>query len=120
LFEGEKLASTAEKRCEPLIQLLQEIRDSPALCDKHHWKGGNSFSYDDEVACNAPHVLVELASRWKIDTPDGLAYRTVELINVNAFLAGGAQRPDKAVKIDFIFVHHINASIFFSAFLEQD
>ena len=120
LLECESLARNTHSPCKPLINLLQEVRDDPALCDKDHWKGGNSFSYDDNLASNAPSGMAKLASQWKVDSPDELPYRTVELINVNAFIAGAAQRPDKVVKIDFIFVHHINASIFFSAFLEQD
>lgn len=120
LLECEQIARMSRAPCKPLNDLLQEIRDDPALCDKAHWKGGNSFAYDDNVSSNAPPGMARLASQWKIDQPDELPYRVAEMINVNAFIAGGAQRPDKIVKIDFIYVHQINAAIFFSAFRQQD
>lgn len=120
LFECESLAKTPHAQCKSLVELLREVRNDPLLCDKDHWKGGNSFAYDDDIVGNAPAGMAKLASQWRVEKPDDLTYRTAELINVNAFIAGAAQRPDKAVKIDFIFVHHINASIFFSSFLQQD
>lgn len=103
-----------------MLGLLQDIQNNPALCDKDHWHGGNSFAYDDNITSNAPPGMAELASQWKVDSPEDLPYRTVEMINVNAFIAGAAQRPNKVVKIDFVFVHQVNASIFFSVFLQQD
>lgn len=103
-----------------MMDLLQETRDRPDLCDKQHWKGGHSFAYDDMVVSNAPPGMAKLAAQWKIDNADDLSYRAFELLNVNAYLACAAQRAGKKIMVDFIFVHHINASIFFSAFLEQD
>lgn len=120
LLGCEKLAAKSSAPCKPLLDLLQEIRGSPTLCDKEYWHGGNSFAYDDNLTSKAPPGMAELASQWRVDRPQDLSYRTAELINVNAFIAGAAQRPNKVVKIDFVFVHQINASIFFSAFLEQD
>lgn len=120
LLESEKLARTSQESHKPLIRLLREIRENSVLCDRDHWKGGNSFAYDDDVVSNAPPGMAKLASQYKIDDPAQLQFRTVELINVCAFIAGAAQRSNKVVKIDFIFVHYINASIFYSAFLEQD
>lgn len=114
------MAKISQEPCNPLVQLLQEIREDPVLCDKDHWKGGNSFAYDDGVASNAPPGMAALASQWKVESLDDLPYRTAELINVCAFIAGTAQRPNKIVKIDFIFVHFINASIFFSAFFQKE
>lgn len=120
LLESEKLARTSQKPSKSLIQLLQEVRSDPVLCDKDHWQGGNSFAYNDDVASNAPPGMAKLASQYKIDEPEQLEFRTVELINVCAFIAGAAQRANKVVKVDFIFVHYINASIFYSAFLKQE
>lgn len=121
LLECERLASASNKPCKALVELLKEIRDDAAvLCDKEHWGGGNSFAYEDSVASNAPPGMAALASQWTVKSSQDLRYRTVELLNVNAFVAGAAQRHNKAVKIDFIFVHHVNASIFFSSIVEQE
>ena len=45
---------------------------------------------------------------------------TAEMTNVSAFITGATQRPGRMVKLDFFFIHCVNASIFFSAFNEQN
>ena len=47
--------------------------------------------------------MAKLAAQWKVDDPADLPYRTAELINISAFIVGGAQRTNKVIKIDFIF-----------------
>ena len=41
------------------------------------------------------------------------------MINVNAFTTEAAQRPSEEVKLDFFFIHCVNASIFYSAINTQ-
>ena len=99
-----------------LVNLMQEVRADPALYDEEYWDGGDSLN--DKILADAPRRLCEIAAKWKVGVKE-IDEKTAEMINANAWLAGGAQRPGKEVKIDFFFLHSVNASIFFSAFNAQ-
>ncbi len=43
----------------------------------------------------------------------------VDLIGCSVYYTGGAQHPPKQIKFDFYYMHCVNCSIFFSAFLKQ-
>lgn len=117
LLESEKLAnSKSDDQCPPLLDLLKDIRDDPALYDEEYWDGGDSLN--DKILADAPPRIIEIASKWKVNVKD-LEVRTAEMINVNAWMTGAAQRADKEIKLDFFFIHSLNCSIFFSAFNAQ-
>lgn len=99
-----------------LIDLFREIRADPKLYDEEHWDGGDSLN--DHILSDAPEKLCEIASRWTVDV-DEIDAKTAELMNVEAFVAGAAQRRDKQIKLDFFLIHAVNANIFFSAFNAQ-
>lgn len=63
--------------------------------------------------------MTSLAAQFHVK-PEELEERTAEMIDVCAYFMGGAQWPGKEIKFDFFYMHCVNCSIFFSAFLEQD
>lgn len=63
--------------------------------------------------------MISLAAQFHVK-PEDLEEKTAEMINTCAYFMGGAQWPGKAVKFDFFYMHCVNASIFFSAFLGQE
>jgi hypothetical protein len=113
----EKLAKEqTNEKGSALIDLMRAIRKEPSLYDVKYWDGGDSLN--DKIVSEAPQKLCEIAARWTVKV-DELEEKTAEMMNANAFLAGAAQRPDKEVKLDFFFIHCVNASIFFSAINAQ-
>ena len=62
--------------------------------------------------------MINLAANFKV-TPENLEQKTAEMTNNAIYFARGAQRSDKQVKFDFFYMHCVNCSIFFSAFLTQ-
>lgn len=117
LRQSEKLsAAHTSDDGSSLVSLMEDIRANPVLYDADYWDGGDSLN--DKILADAPRRLCEIAAKWKVDAKD-INEKTAEMINANAWLAGGAQRPGKEVKIDFFFLHSVNASIFFSAFNAQ-
>lgn len=100
------------KKGASLIDLIREIRENPSLHNIEYWDGGDSLN--DKIVSEAPKKLCEIAAKWKVDVKD-LDEKTAEMMNVNAFMTGAAQRPPKEVKLDFFFIHCVNASIFYSA-----
>ena len=73
---------------------------------------------NDKILAEAPEKLCEIAAKWRVDEKD-LDEKTAEMIEANVYLTGAAQRPEKEVKLDFFFMHSVNASLFFSAFNKQ-
>lgn len=99
-----------------LIDLFDEIRQSPELWDKQHWRGGDNL--DDEVLSNAPSKLIDIAAKWQVNPVD-LDVKTAEMYNVNVYAAGAAQYKPKEVKIDFFLMHQVNLSIFYPVLNRQ-
>ena len=100
-----------------LLDLVREIREDSTLYNSDYWDGGDSLN--DKIVSEAPQRLCEISAKWKVGV-ENLEEKTAEMINVNAFITGAAQRPNKEVKLDFFFIHCVNASIFFSAFNKQE
>ncbi|WPH03794.1 oxidoreductase afly [Acrodontium crateriforme] len=100
-----------------IAQLLEEIHADKELSNSPHWSDGNKIR--DGVLARAGDRMAAIASQFHLKPAD-LAEKTAEMINVAAYYAAGAQRNDHVVKYDFYFMHCVNSSIFFSAFLKQD
>jgi hypothetical protein len=62
--------------------------------------------------------MIALASQWRVK-PEELEQKTAEMINAAVYFAGAAQKPGKQVKFDFYYMHSVNCSIFFSAFVKE-
>ncbi|KIW01608.1 uncharacterized protein PV09_07080 [Verruconis gallopava] len=121
-----KLLVSAEKaaRVEPpkdggktLAALLREIHDDEEVRNAARWSDGNKIR--DGVIARAGARMLSYATQFVVRPQDDVARKTAEMINAAVLFAGAAQRPTKAVKFDFYFIHCVNASIFFSAFLRQ-
>jgi len=101
-----------------MVQLIHEILDSSTIRESPKWEDGNKIR--DGVFKRAPNEMTELAAQWKV-APDELERKTAEMINAVVYFTGGAQKPklNKHVKFDFFYMHSLNSSIFFSAFLNE-
>ncbi|KAH0840397.1 Oxidoreductase AflY [Fonsecaea pedrosoi] len=99
-----------------LVQLLHEARANEQLRKSAHWEDGNKVR--DGVLRRAPDEMISLASQWHV-RPDELEQKTAEMINAAVYFTGAAQKPTKQVKFDFFYMHCVNSSIFFSAFLKE-
>lgn len=66
--------------------------------------------------------MIEVCKQWWIPRPytrEAIERATAEMISTAAYFAGAAQRADREVKFDFFYMHCVNASVFFSAFVEN-
>jgi len=61
--------------------------------------------------------MIDYASQYFITEDDDLEEKVAEMTNAVIWYTGGAQRPPKLVKFDFYFMHCVNSSIFFPAFV---
>lgn len=99
-----------------MVELIHETQQNEKVRNSPHWNDGNKVR--DGVLARAAEEMVQLASSWRV-TPGELERKTAEMINADVYFAGAAQNPAKEVRIDFFYMHCVNCSIFFSAFLNE-
>ena len=132
--EAEKAAAKMPKG-KSMVSLLDEIRADTKLSTAAHWDDGNKIR--DGIMSRAPEAMIHYGSQWKV-TPGLLMEKTAEMTNAvgkstienfslhwtlfrqfTVYFTGGAQHPPKQVKFDFYFIHCLNSTIFYHAFLDQ-
>lgn len=101
----------------PLVQVLGEVRANDKLRTASRLQDG-PVRVRDGVLGRAFNEIVAVASQFRVQT-DKLERGAAESINVSAYMAGAAQRPGKARKIDFFHMHNVTSSIFLSVLLRQ-
>lgn len=115
------------------MQLLDEIRADKTLSTAAHW--GDSNKIRDGIMVRAPDEMLKYSSQFKVKAEE-LEFKTAEMTNaaskqtkarystdsdtnlITVYYTGGAQHPPKQIKFDFYYMHCVNCSIFFSAFLK--
>lgn len=103
----------------PLVQLIHETRGTEKIRKAPHLSDGNKVR--DGILGRAAEEMTSIAAQWRVKPEQkDVEYKTAEMINTDAYFAGGAQWPGKVVKFDFFYMHCVNCSIFFSAFVKED
>ncbi|KAI9822586.1 MAG: hypothetical protein M1827_000305 [Pycnora praestabilis] len=116
LLPAEKASTPGKPSTKSLVSLLDEIRQDKKLSNAAHWDDGNKLR--DGIFVRAPEEMIKYASQWTV-SPNQLEEKTAEMTNAAVYYTGGAQHPPKQIKFDFYYMHCVNCSIFFSAFLKQ-
>lgn len=119
LFPAERAAAADRdaKPSKPIVQLLDEIHADAALSAAPRWSDGNKLR--DGTLGRAGDSMVRHAAQFRVDDPAELDAKTAEMTNAVAYYTAGAQRRDKRVMWDFYYMHCVNSSIFFAAFMRQ-
>ena len=115
--EQEALKSGPADPSKPLIELIHEARANDTIRNAPEWSHA-IFKMRDGVLAKAGPEIRSLMAQFQV-TPETLERRTAEMISVCAFFAGAAQRPRKAHRIDFFYMHCVTSSIFLTVFLRQ-
>lgn len=109
-----------EARPPPLAALLADVRASDAVRTAPRW-ADYGHKMRDGVVGRAGDAMAALAARFRIPHDErALAARTAEMASTCAFMAGAAQRPGRAPKIDFFHMHAVTSSLFFTVLARQD
>jgi hypothetical protein len=115
LLKAEEKAKSTQKSSS-LAKLIRACRDNEKLKTSAHWDDGNKVR--DGVFVRAPDEMIDIASQWTVK-PDEIEKKTAEMTNAALYFTGSAQNPAKEVKFDFFYMHCVNCSIFFSAFINE-
>jgi hypothetical protein len=118
LFNGaDKASKDISGPSKSIVELLDQTHAEKRLA-KAADVDGNRIR--DGIMKFETQTMVDIIAQYHISSPEELNERTAEMTNAAAYFSGAAQRRDKAVKFDFFYMHCINSSVFFSAFLKQD
>ncbi|KFY40940.1 hypothetical protein V495_05163 [Pseudogymnoascus sp. VKM F-4514 (FW-929)] len=109
---AEKLAAES-KTSKTLSQLVVDVDSDEKLKASAKWADGNKIR--DGILKRAPQEMINHAAQYHVPL-DQLAQKTAEMMDATVFYTAAAQHPPKAVKIDFFFMHCVNASIFWPTF----
>jgi len=119
LIPAEKAASnTSSNTSKSLVELLDAIHADKSLSTAAHWSDGNKIR--DGILARDGDSMINYASQYTISHDQSLEKKTAEMINVASYFTACAQSPPHKVMFDFYYMHCVNASIFFSAFLRQE
>ncbi|KAJ5099647.1 hypothetical protein N7532_006648 [Penicillium argentinense] len=113
---AEKLAGGIGKPGQKtMLELLNEIRADKKLANSTKWTDGNKIR--EGPLHRARDEILKYASQYRV-SEDQIEERMADMINTIVYYTSAAQRPEKAVKIDFFFIHCVNSSIFFSRIIQ--
>ncbi|KAI1116533.1 hypothetical protein F5Y14DRAFT_407086 [Nemania sp. NC0429] len=119
-YRGEELAlGREEPTTTSLLDLAGKIADNDAICRAGRTVG--PIGTMKQKLCIYPQVgedLLSIVSQWRVNE-DSLEHKIAEMISFCSLMAGAAQRPGKATKIDFFFMHCVTSSFFFTIFATQ-
>lgn len=122
-FHGaEKLAeeSTASTSSKTLIALAREAAADATIREAAQTPGLiGTMKMKKAIFPKAGDKVLSLASQFRVK-PEELKLKTAEMIAFCAYLSGAAQRPGKATKIDFFFMHCVTSSLLISVLVQQD
>ncbi|KAJ9626409.1 hypothetical protein H2203_004041 [Taxawa tesnikishii (nom. ined.)] len=99
-----------------LLQLLDEVHTEKSLAEAA--KNGLPNRIREGILAKAADTMINIVKQYRVQ-PGQLEEETAAMTNAAAYFTGAAQHPPKVVKMDFFYMHCINCSIFFSAFLKQ-
>ena len=118
LVPAEKAAKEQDdKPSRSIVELLDEIHDDEELKHAPKWSDGNKVR--DGIIGRAAERMVHYAAQINYK-PSDLMEKTAEMTNACSYYTAGAQRSPHQIKYDFYYMHCVNCSIFYPAFLKQD
>lgn len=100
-----------------LVELYDEVFDNDKIHHAARWED-YQWKLRDGVLGRAGKEMTALAAQFRVE-PATMERRTAEAISCAAYVAGAAQRPGKARRIDFFFMHVVTSSIFLTVLARQ-
>lgn len=107
-------------KARPNLQtLFLEARRNKMIKDDPNWDQG-SLNRGVDFYSGMPDELITLAASYQVDASSDASVqkKVAEMMNISAWFAVAAQKPEKQVKIDFFLMHCVNLGIFLKVFAD--
>ncbi|BAE65147.1 unnamed protein product [Aspergillus oryzae RIB40] len=98
-----------------LVEIMDEMRTNQAIRDAAIH--GDTDVFENGILSRASEEVIKYCSQWSV-SEDQIDDKLVEMINTAIYWTATAQNPQKELKLDFFFIHAVNLSIFFKAFMD--
>ncbi|EED17960.1 HypA-like protein, putative [Talaromyces stipitatus ATCC 10500] len=99
-----------------LTELVHELRQDEEILSSVRHDDANQMR--DGVLKRTPEKMKHYAKQYTV-SPETLKEQLAEMINALIYIAAASQHPPNVVKYEFILIHAVNCSIFFSAILDR-
>jgi hypothetical protein len=112
--------SNPQTPSKPLLSIIDDLRSDPVISNAV--KPSDPLNkISDGLMKRADKELIPYLAKFQVNpTPEDLAKKTAEMIQISAYICGAAQNPRKVEAIDFVMMHMTTLSIFFPIFMRQD
>ncbi|GKZ71054.1 hypothetical protein AnigIFM60653_009905 [Aspergillus niger] len=111
----EALSASTPQTSKALVEIIAEMRRDEYLRDAA--LHGDTEIFEDGILKRADAAILKYCSQWKVPE-DQIDEKLVEMINTAIDWTATAQKPKKELKLDFFYIHALNLSIFFKAFVD--
>ncbi|KAF7183618.1 hypothetical protein CNMCM7691_003897 [Aspergillus felis] len=113
LKPAEQIRPSSPKEKKPMLQILNEMRSDASVTNAPNWDD----MYKIETLCDrATNRLIHHISQFTV-AEDEIDETIADIMDVNAYMTAASQNPTKELKLDFFFIHGVNATIFLSKLL---
>lgn len=103
-----------------LLSVVEDLYQDPVIANAVKPEDPLNKISDGLLARVSEELLPHLAKFRVQPTPEDLANKTAQTINVSAYILGAAQNPKKLEALDFVMMHMTTLSVFYPTFMKQD
>ncbi|KAJ5085305.1 hypothetical protein N7532_010076 [Penicillium argentinense] len=108
-------SAKSHKTSKSLIEIIEEMRANQTIRDAA--VHGDTDVFAPGILSRASEEVIESISQWTVPE-NQIHHKLIEMINTAIYWTATAQNPRKQLKLDFFFIHAVNLSIFFKAFMD--
>lgn len=130
-YKPATVAAQSHHTSKSLVEIMDEMRTNQAIRDAAIH--GDTDVFENGILSRASEEVIKYCSQWSV-SEDQIDDKLVEMINTASeylsswckqstdedvvYWTATAQNPQKELKLDFFFIHAVNLSIFFKAFMD--
>ncbi|OJI99511.1 hypothetical protein ASPVEDRAFT_126175 [Aspergillus versicolor CBS 583.65] len=121
LFPTEKYQETHPGiESKSMLEVMDDLHNDPVISNAVQLTDPlNKIS--DGLLAKVCDELVPYLARYRVTpTDDELYQQTVHMVHTCAYMVGAAQCPGKVAALDFVMLHTLTLSIFYTTFLAQE
>jgi hypothetical protein len=126
-------AAASPNSAKSIMQIMKEMRTDELV--RNGSAHGDTDAFGDGILTRARERVIHYCSKWSVPE-DKIPEKLAEMINTasmflrsfkpnissltlhTVYWTATAQNPEKELKLDFFFIHAVNLSIFFKAFMD--
>ncbi|KAL4898964.1 hypothetical protein BDW74DRAFT_184241 [Aspergillus multicolor] len=121
LFPTEELQSVhPETPTKSMLEIVNALHNDPAISNAVQLTDPINKISDGLLAKVREQLIPYLAQYRLAPTNEDLKAQTIDMIHTCAYMVGAAQHPGKVEALDFVMLHTLTLSIFYTTFLAQD